>query len=352
MESVSKDSASKFFISLIGLVVLFLVLKELQHIFIPLVMAYFLYFVFEPLNDYLAKKRVPQFLLSILDILIIVGLMFAVSRLIYNSFSQFSAEWPIYEERLNNLISTTASDFGIEDPMFTNFSLTQIAHDIDYGGIAGGFFSSTLSMFSTTFFVLFFFLFVSSGHKNVLDAVKSRLLDDGNPDNDEEDGKKVDSTFKVITHQVQHYLSLKFLLSLATGVLTGIILWIFGVDFALVWAILALLLNFIPTIGSIMGVVMPVLVAIVQFESFGIALVLAAILGTVQGVIGNIIEPKVFGDKLGLNPITVLLSLLLWGYIWGIVGMFISVPLTAIIKIIMMNSQSRNMHFLARLMSS
>ena len=114
----------------------------------------------------------------------------------------------------------------------------------------------------------------------------------------------------------------------------------------------SLLLNFIPNIGSIFAVIFPSLMALIQYESFGYALIVAAVLIILQNIVGNLIEPKIFGDRLGLNPLVILVSLLVWGYLWGIVGMFLSVPLTAVIKIIVSNSSSKNMRFLTNLMGN
>jgi AI-2 transport protein TqsA len=91
---------------------------------------------------------------------------------------------------------------------------------------------------------------------------------------------------------------------------------------------------------------------LIQYGSFGYTFLVGSILIVVQNIIGNLFEPKIFGDRLGLNPIVILLSLMLWGYLWGIVGMFLSVPLTAVLKIIISNSSSKNMHFIANLMSN
>ncbi len=91
---------------------------------------------------------------------------------------------------------------------------------------------------------------------------------------------------------------------------------------------------------------------LVQFESFGYTLIVAAIIISVQNIIGNIIEPKIMGERLGLNPLVILISLLIWGYIWGIVGMFLSVPLTAIIKIIFSRSHSETLTFISDLMGN
>jgi len=95
-----------------------------------------------------------------------------------------------------------------------------------------------------------------------------------------------------------------------------------------------------------------VLMSIIQYGSFSRALIIAAVLIVVQNIIGNILEPKIYGNRLGLNPLVILISLLMWGYLWGIVGMFLSVPLTAVLKIIISNSNSKNMRFISNLMSN
>ena len=244
---------------------------------------------------------------------------------------------------------------------------------------AGGFFTSTLSFFSTGFFVLFFFIFVSSGHRRIFDVIKNRYVErkvkvsikefkkeyksqgEINEQFDfekekskikEDRGIKIEKTFKDITEQIQKYISTKFLVSLITGILVAAVLLIFDIDFLIVWAVLTFLLNFIPNIGSVIAVILPTLMTLVQYESFPKALIVAAIIIAIQNILGNLIEPKIVGDRLGLNPLVILLSLLLWGYIWGIVGMFLSVPLTAVIKIIFSSSDSKNLKFISDLMGN
>lgn len=364
------DPTVKFFIIIVGLVVLFGVLKELQYIIVPLIIAYLLVFVFEPLNVFLTKKKIPQSLTTLIDILIIIAFFWALSTFIIDSFSRLGNELPLYEAKLNNIVRNTAISFGVGDPFFTGFNIGEIFSDLDYGGIASGLFSSTLSIFSAGFFVLFFFIFVSSSHKHIITAIKNRYMIsqsiistkslkkkiEGEANKDKLDlfradrEKKVEKTFKDITEQIQRYIATKFLISLITGVIVGIILWIFDVDFTIVWAVLAFFLNFIPNIGSIIAIILPTVMVLIQYESVGYTFLVGGILTIVQNLIGNIIEPKIMGDKLGLNPLIILLSLLIWGYIWGIAGMFLSVPLTAVVKIIISNSNSHNLQFLSDLM--
>lgn len=377
MKRVLGDPVEKFFISVIGIVLISIVLKELQHIFIPFVIAYFLFFIFEPLNSFLEKKKFPSFILTLLDIIIVVSIVWGFSRIIIDAFSQFGNELPIFESKLNSIISSSAVTLGITDPMLTEFKLTEVLQTLDYGGLASGFFSSTISIFSSLFFVLFFFIFISSGHGKIYEAIKRRyveknikasvkglkknnIVDNGEINSDDNNiekikndrSVKIEKTFKDIIEQVQRYIVTKFLISLTTGVFVGFTLWLFDVRFFVLWGFITFILNFIPNIGSVIAVILPTLMALVQYESFGYALLVMIIISVIQNIIGNILEPKIFGDRLGLNPIVILISLLVWGYIWGIVGMILSVPLTAIIKLVISNSNSKNLKFLSELMSN
>ena len=125
--------------------------------------------------------------------------------------------------------------------------------------------------------------------------------------------------------------------SLATGVISYAILTAVGVDYAVFWGFVLFLLNFIPTIGSLLGVLFPSLLALVQFPTLGPFAVVVVLLAGTQFVIGNVIEPKLMGGKLNLSPLVVILSLVLWGKLWGVPGMFLCVPLTVIAMLVMGN---------------
>ncbi|MBI9072883.1 MAG: AI-2E family transporter [Melioribacteraceae bacterium] len=375
MKRINTESVSSFFITIIGLVVTFIVLKELQHIFIPFVIAILLYFIFDPLNTFLKKYKVPGGLTVVADILIISGIIWGFARIIINSLNEFESALPVYGEKLNNMIKTTLDSIGISRTDLADFDLMKLVSEINIGGIAGGFFSSTLTIVSTIFFVLLFFIFISSGYNNIYEVIKRHYVSknikialhrfkrnikksDKTLSQSVVDSEKskleviVHNTFRDINEQVQKYIVTKTLISLLTAIVVGIILFFFDLDFLVVWIFFTFLFNFIPNIGSILAVLFPALIALVQFESIGYSVLIAGILAGTQNIIGNFIEPKIMGNRLGLNPLVILLSLLLWGYIWGIVGMFLSVPLTAVIKIILSNSHKRNMKFLSELMGN
>jgi predicted PurR-regulated permease PerM len=151
-------------------------------------------------------------------------------------------------------------------------------------------------------------------------------------------GGKVNRVTASIASQISRYLSIKLLLSAITGALVWLVLRLMGVDFPITWGVLAFLLNFIPTVGSIVATIPPVLLAVVQFyPNLWMAGVVLFILALIQQVIGNFVEPKLMGENLNLSPVVILLSLVFWGWLWGITGALLSVPIAAAIKIVCEN---------------
>lgn len=373
------DNTVKFFIVFIGLVILGILLKELQHIFIPFVVAYFLFFVFAPLNTYLEKKEIPLGILIILDLFILVVVIGGASRFFIDSIIQFTQDIDSYYSKLNSIVRLLSKSIGIDDPFFKYFSLQRVIAKLDYKLLASGILTYTFDLMGSIFFVLFFFIFIEGGHGAIINAFKKRyivshkkkkqkkadkklnselkhLTDTTKIEVDDKLGsieveEKLEGTFKKITEQIQKYIIVKIGMNLLAGVLVTVVCIIFDVDFPIIWGTFTFLLNFIPTIGSAVALIFPTLMTLIQYEAIGYALLFAAFIALVQTLIFNILEPKVIGKRLNLNPIVILLSVLVWGYIWGVIGMFLAVPLTAIIKIILSNSESRDVTFMADLMN-
>ena len=145
------------------------------------------------------------------------------------------------------------------------------------------------------------------------------------------------SMYTNIIDQVHKYLGVKTLISFVTSLIVMGILLLFGVDFVLVWGILTFLFNFIPNIGSFIATILPATFTLIQFDNPFIALWVAVCLLVIQFVLGNIIEPKIMGDSVNLSTVVILFALLFWGFVWGIPGMFLAVPMTAILKIVFEN---------------
>lgn len=374
---IYSDNTTKFFITVIGLVVIAIVLKELSHIFIPLVLAIFLFFFFAPLNNFLINKKVPGFIITILNLVITAAVLYGAGRIVVDSLLQFADGLPAYGDKLNSIVRDLAHQLNISDPFFSKFDFEQSLQKLDYKSLAGGIFSTTVNLVGSVLFVLFFFVFVVAGEKTVYEAIKNyyvlrnikphikrikKSLQSSQAENKRDldlellheklqREKQLADTFNTITDQIQRYIIAKFGINLIAGVVTSIALYFAGLDFPIVWGLFVFLFNFIPTIGSALALVLPVLFALVQFDSTGSAILIALIMAVIQTLAFNLAEPMIIGRRLNLNPLLILLSVLVWGYIWGIIGMLISVPITAIIKIILSNSKSRYLRFLSNLMS-
>lgn len=375
---IKTDGVVKFFITIIGITIIALVLKELSHVFIPFIIALFLYFFFEPLNNFLESKKIPGFIITLLDIAITVLILYTVGRVIFDSFVQFSEGFPEYAKKLSEIVRNISKELGIRDPFFRYFSFEKLVKTIDFQSLAGGLFTSTLDLLGSILFVLFFFVFVLSGEKTIYEAIKHYYIhkrvkpeikkikkaksDELNESLKQEFDSELqmiknqkeielENTFREITSQIQKYIITKFLINIAAGAITTIALYLYGLDYPIIWGLFVFLFNFIPTIGSAAALILPVLFSLVQFGTLTSALIVILIMTSVQTLAFNMAEPMIIGNRLNLNPIIILLSVLIWGYIWGIVGMLLSVPITAIIKIIISNSQSHNLTFISDIMS-
>ncbi|MGE5500006.1 MAG: AI-2E family transporter, partial [Syntrophothermus sp.] len=168
--------STSFFIDIMGIVVIFIILKELREIFIPLVIAYFLFFLFMPVNNYLKKYRFPDALIILVDLLLIIFVFGGFSSVMIDSFSRLGAALPGYEQRLNYIVSSTARDWKVKNPALLNFRISDVLQGMDYSLLAGNIFSSTFSFLGNLFFVIFFFIFVYTGHQDMYEAISKWFL--------------------------------------------------------------------------------------------------------------------------------------------------------------------------------
>ena len=149
-------------------------------------------------------------------------------------------------------------------------------------------------------------------------------------------GKKSKNTSPVwndIIGHIKKYIFTKFITSSITGVAAGLIYWFLGLELAFIFGSLTFILNFIPVVGSIIAVLLPIPIAILQYPDLSSVLLIIFLPAIIHQIIGNVVEPKIFGDAFGLHPITIILSLIFWGMIWGIIGVLLAAPLTAIIRV-------------------
>jgi predicted PurR-regulated permease PerM len=281
--------------------------------------------------DYLKRFKIPSFLRIFITIAIIMALIFMLGKLVSINIVAFQKQLPVYETKFWEYAGYILSHFDISqeqgkemfDSFFSNFKQERLA---SLGGIVQSLSGSFFSFLGNLMWVLLFMVFILAEREAFTRRLVRILGDRAAP---------VLETMTRVNQSVQQYLGLKTIISFLTGVLVTVVLWLFGVDFALLWGTLVFIMNFIPTIGSIVATIPPIAVTLFQSGSISKTLLVAVLLIVIQVVVGNILEPKVMGRGLNLSPMVVLLSLIFWGWLWGIPGMLLSVPLTAAIRIAM-----------------
>lgn len=305
-------------------VVLCSVLHIASSVFIPLVIAWFILQMLRPVTVIGRTLHLNAWLNVILVFAILAcvglaGFKFITAKVVefghvYNEYSEKLIEWAVHVLQVLSVPPEAVKNFD----WFA--ILRENARNI----------SSLIIALSSKFVMTFVFLMFM--------MVESQYLDDKINKAFGKNSERVRKIISAISEQVSQYLGTLALISFVTGVCAWLVLTILGVRLAAGWGVLTFLLNFIPTVGSIIATIPPVVMAVIQFSPglFRPFLVLV-LLTAIQLAIGNVITPKVMGDKLGVSPVMILLSLLLWGMIWGIPGALLSTPIMSIIKIVCEN---------------
>lgn len=322
-----RDIGFRTLLTFAALVLVIAGLREASSVILPVLLAGFLAVLSFPPIAWLHRRRMPLWA-SVLIVFagVIIGFVL-ISVFITSSIRDFTENLPAYQARIEVQIVPLlafAQSHGVEISTDALTDYLNTSRLMSYLGSALGAVSAVLS---NTLFVLLTTVFILAEAAGLKAKLRVAL---GTPEAD------VDRYDKVLT-DLQGYLGIKTQVSLITGVLAGLICAVIGVDYALLWGLVAFLLNFVPTLGSIIAAVPAVLLAFVQF-GWQRALIVGIGYVTVNLVMGNVIEPRLMGRRLGLSTLVVFLSLVFWGFVWGPLGMLLCVPLTMLVKILLQNS--------------
>jgi AI-2 transport protein TqsA len=311
-------------IKIAAIIIIFAAVIYTKSITIPFLLALFISIIFEQPISWLENKRVPRWLALILVILGMIILFSGFAFLIGGTISSFSGNLSKYESTLTTLNDSFIkflNDKGLKIPQDQIFNLVQPAKILEF---TAGALNKLVNMMGNTFLIFLIVVFTLMEFGSF--SVKAKAILAGSDESI--------SYFSTILQNVRHYLGIKTLICLLTGILVYTALLIIGVDYPLLWALIAGLMNYIPNIGSIIAAVPAVLFALVQLGMGGAVWTLGSFM-LINNVLGNFVEPRIMGKGLGLSTLVVFLSLLFWGFIFGPVGMFLSVPFTMTIKIIL-----------------
>jgi len=324
-------SIERFMAAVVGAIGVVLLLIYGKPILLPFVIALLVAYLITDFADRIAgllPAWSPRWVAWLLATLILsLGVVIIVQVLAHN-LNQVIAAAPGYEENLTAIVRRGAAVLGIERLPSVDWLLSRTLEQLNLQALFGTVVGSVTSVFGNGILIALYVAFL------LLERTSFRrkwLLIHSS----EAERRRHDATMEEIGLQVRRYVFLKTLVSVMVALGSWGIMAAIGIDFASLWALLIFALNFIPYIGSLIAVAFPVLLSLVQFGDPTTFLVTAFALTAIQVLVGNIIEPRLLGRSLNLSPVVILLSLALWGGIWGPVGALFSVPIMVILTIVM-----------------
>jgi AI-2 transport protein TqsA len=319
----------------VGIIVVFILgvfLKLARPVLVPFFLALLLSFALSPVLDFLVRKKIPKAVALVALLLLTFIILYLVGALFYSSGKTLAAELPSYNDMIKSFME------GIDQTVQDERLRTEIMGWVS--GLnaqkVGGLILSTLGPFisfmTELLFVFIFMIFILAGRGRM----EKKMARAFSP----EQASTVARELRKIDNQIQRYLAVKTLVSLVTGLLMLLVLIAFRMPFAVVFGVLAFLLNYIPNLGSVIATALPVLLAVFYFGTLGPAIGILVLMMAVNMILGNAVEPRLMGKGLGLSPLLVFFSLFFGAWLWGIPGMILSVPILAVFKIIFSNIPS------------
>ncbi|HUX21761.1 MAG TPA: AI-2E family transporter [Spirochaetia bacterium] len=329
------NNSLKVVVALVGIVVVFLigaVFKAAQTVLVPLIIAGLLYFVLVPVVNLLERIKIPRVIAIIIVLVMVLGLFYLVGLFIFTSVQSVVRAYPRYQHRfvliLHDLNAILTDRLHVSQALLTgiNWAETLRGYLISWSG-------SFVKFLTSSGIILIFLIFLLLERPYFRSKLNNAFYG--------QTRDKIEAAFDHINRQIGRYLGVKLFISVVTGLLVWGGLKLLGIDFPIFWGVAAVLLNFIPNIGSFFVIVATTAMAFLQFyPTVERPLLTLLVMSGIQVVMGNFIDPRLQGDRLNISPFIILVSLIFWGWLWGIIGMFLSVPITVVIKIICENVPS------------
>ena len=299
-----------------------------SSLLLPFVLALMIWYLIDTLAKLIEAAKIKGFglprWLALLVALAIIGISLnSVGNLLAGNLTALASDAPIYQARVEQIIADVMVLFNVEG----EFNIGQFLPDNILTQLATGLTGAVTTMLGSAsivfIYVIFLLLEQSTFDKKLLASFAEK--------------DKSDMIFAMrqqITERITHYFGIKTGVSILTGIITGVFLHFIGLPYAVVFGLIAFLLNYIPTFGSLISVLLPGALALFLYDTLGTFIAIMVVLGLVQFMIGNLIEPRLLGTSLKISPLIILIMLAFWGSIWGVVGMILCVPLTVVIMVI------------------
>ncbi|MCG9880124.1 MAG: AI-2E family transporter [Bacteroidia bacterium] len=300
-----------------------------QNILIPFVFALLLWFIVKQIRGFMErvpfiKSKTPMWLKNWVATIVLLFSLNALLKIVMHNVTLLSQSYQKYQNNTSIIIQKISTQLNPEILEQLNNFLTQY----NIAETVLNLFNYSTNILSNLFLVIIYALFIFLEEPSFLSKI-SLLF----PNSQEK--QSILDVFNKINNSISKYLGLKTFVSVLTGLFSWLVLLFLGVDFPIFWAFLIFLLNYIPTIGSLIATVFPSIFSCLQFGELLPGLWVLLLVGSIQFLVGNLLEPKLMGNSINLSPLIIILSLSFWGSIWGITGMLLSVPIMAIIVIIL-----------------
>ena len=320
-EKINSDSGTRVLVIAAALVIIIWGINQAELVLASFLVAVFLSIIGTPPVLWLKRKRFPSLIAVLIVVAGMITILLMIGVVVGTSINGFSSALPIYQTRLREQVSAlnallTSKGIAGIDKVLLGYVKPEEVMKMTAGMLAG--LGSALSNIVLILLTVTFILFEASSFPVKLRAVLG-------------DPKKNFPQFTRFVDDIKRYMVIKTLISLATGVLIGIWLYILGVDFPILWGFLAFLLHYVPNIGFIIAAVPAVLLTLIELGA-GTAVLAAAGYLAVDLILGNLFETRLIGRRLGLSTLVVFLSLIFWGSLLGLIGMVLSVPFTMALK--------------------
>lgn len=312
------------------------VMKMCSSILIPLAIAIFIFILINPFLERMDSFHIPKMISTVVTLVIVAAICIIFVYLLISMVNMLLVKFPEYVNRISIFDAFISSEirraFNLD---VTEFPSVLSMLNIDWYGQVKNLLSTVSSMSASILgdvaMILLYLLFLLTERFTLQPKIEAAFPR----------GERFSEIFSSIGNQTSRYLSIKVMISAVTGILFYITALFSKMDFPLVWGISAFLLNFIPTIGSIVVTVVATFFALIQFmPNWGYVVLLFFIFLLIEMVLGNIVDPKIQGVQLNLSPLVILVMLTLWGYVWGITGMFLAVPITSIMQVVCLSIPS------------
>lgn len=315
-------------LSLLILVLLVHLLQTFAMVLQQLLVAVLICYLILPIHHWLVRHRFSAFFSYFLIVFFILAGGYMLGSMIYNSFADLELKMPIYRDNLTRVMDRASKDM----PAFDMHAVTEVVGGASVDQSLKMFqteIGTILGFFSQVVIVLVYLVFILAEQTRLPKRVQQAF-----------DPRHVDNIMSVLNRingAISRYVMVKTFVSVLTGLLTYVVLKLFAVDYAVLWAVIAFLLHYVPYVGPVAAVFLPSLLCLVQHESLWRAFAVLFLLNLVQTVIGYVLEPLMFGKRLDLSPLVIIASLAFWATIWGVVGMILAIPMIVVCKTVLEN---------------